>query len=556
MIEKIRKIAFPRNLSLKLAMLYAVAIGLVLAILLFFAIEFGVTALFNLTYLSDESRENREDRYFERLEEYIDGNDITAENVSSGLFSWQMQNNYIYVTGYTTDDKLLYDPTYICHHDGTEPGDRCGRCNEKYVPKCNHIDENGDEICDKCDLNYKCTHSNDSEEDGICDICHGWYTECEHRDKNDDELCDSCGREHDDGNEDAFGGGFTWVEKLTVEEVRAELEKRKDAEGGDILTLTDGTQVHVLLGDYTEYIYYDIINVSALVVAMIAMVLVIMIYFSRITKRIIKLSNEVSVVADGDTDHVIQPDGEDEIGLLSDKVENMRTAMLERVAGEKAAMDANAELITAMSHDIRTPLTVLLGYLDIMKIYAKDEMMAEYVDASEKTALRLKKLSDDLFNYFLVFGSEAKVDIQRYDAVTLIEQLLAEHVLLLKEKGYKVENVVDMPLAEGDGVVSIDTDAQSLMRVIENVFSNIYKYADKSAPVLIYVGLLDNEFHLRFENGIDGALKNVESNKIGLKTCQKIAQLLGARFDTESADGRFTVKLVIPAIPPKKENDQ
>ncbi len=552
MIEKIRKITFPRKLSLRLAMLYAVAIGLVLAILLFLAIEFGVTALFNAAYLSEESSEKRESRYFERLEEYIYDNEITAENVSSGLFSWQMQNSYIYVTGYTTDDKLLYDPTYICRHDGTEPGERCERCNEKFVPKCDHIDENADGHCDKCRLDYDCQHSKDVESDGICDTCNGYFTECEHRDKNDDELCDNCGKNHDDGNEDAFGGGFTWVEKLTVEEVRAQLEKRKDQEGGDILTLTDGTQVHVLLGDYTEYIYYDIINVSAIVVAMIALVLVIMLYFSHITKRIIKLSNEVTVVADGDMDHVIRPDGEDEIGLLSDKVENMRTAMLERIAGEKAAVDANAELITAMSHDIRTPLTVLLGYLDIMKIYAKDEMMAEYVDASEKTALRLKKLSDDLFNYFLVFGSQTKVELQRYDAVTLIDQLLAEHILLLKEKGYEVVNTQDGSLSDSASGVSIDTDAQSLMRVIENVFSNIYKYADRSAPVQIYVGLKEDKFILRFENTTDSSLKNVESNKIGLKTCRKISQLLGAQFDTENEDGRFAVTLVIPAIPPEK----
>ena len=103
-------------------------------------------------------------------------------------------------------------------------------------------------------------------------------------------------------------------------------------------------------------------------------------------------------------------------------------------------MDANAELVTSMSHDIRTPLTVLLGYLNVMKLRAPDEEMMSYINASEKTALRLKKLSDDMFSYFLLFGGGAtEVDMQEYDAYTLFDQMLSEHVLLLREQGYNVE---------------------------------------------------------------------------------------------------------------------
>lgn len=547
MIEKLGRVAFPRRLSLKLAMLYAAVVGLMLAVLVFLGCKFGVTAAFDAVYLSDSGRQSREEKYFDKLEVFIEENGITSENISAGLFLWQSQNNYVYVTSYTTDDKLLYDPTYICDHEGTRPGERCERCNEKYIPKCNHIDDDDDGLCDKCGLDNECKHK-DKDEDGICDICHGLFTECEHRDKNDDDLCDMCGMEFEDGNEDAFGGGFAWVEKLTVEEIRERLEKQKSREGGSIVTLADGSQVLVLLGDYTEYIYYDIINVISLVVAMFVMILVVMLYFGRITKRIIKLSNEVTVVADGDMEHIISPDGEDEIGLLSNKVENMRTALLDRVAGEKAAMDANTELIIAMSHDIRTPLTVLLGYLDIMKMYATDDVMAEYVDASEKTALRLKKLSDDLFNYFLVFGSETKVDVQEYDAATLIDQLIAEHILLIREKGYDVRFSSE-GIEAGNDSIRIRTDAQSLMRVIENIFSNIYKYADKGAPVSISVTYDGCGITLSFANGICDSDRKVESNHIGLKTCKKIAQLLGASFETVSDGTSFKASLTMPTEP-------
>ena len=91
--------------------------------------------------------------------------------------------------------------------------------------------------------------------------------------------------------------------------------------------------------------------------------------------------------------------------------------MLENLEKEHAALEANKELITAMSHDIRTPLTVLLGYIDIMKLNAPEgDDMRQYIEASERTALRLKKMSDDMFGYFLVYGGGIEVEVEECDA--------------------------------------------------------------------------------------------------------------------------------------------
>ena len=222
----------------------------------------------------------------------------------------------------------------------------------------------------------------------------------------------------------------------------------------------------------------------------------------------------------------------------------MRSTMLENVKKEREAMDANAELVTSMSHDIRTPLTVLLGYLDIMKLHAPSEEMMSYINASEKTALRLKKLSDDMFSYFLLFGGgAAEVDMQEYDASTLVDQMLSEHVLLLTEQGYTVE--MNMAYMTHDDLV-VRTDANLLKRIVENLMSNILKYADRERPITLSGRVEDGTLVVTVENFIPAEINDADSNKIGLKTCVKLAKLMDASLTAGESDGKFTVHLRMP----------
>ena len=205
----------------------------------------------------------------------------------------------------------------------------------------------------------------------------------------------------------------------------------------------------------------------------------------------------------------------------------MRSSMVESLENEKAAINANAELITSMSHDIRTPLTVLLGYIDIMKQSTKDEMMSEYLKSSENTALRLKELSDDMFRYFLAFGGKIQVDITDYDAKTLFNQLFAEHVLLLEEKGYIV-NITDKSI---ESEMRVMTDAPKTMRVIDNLFSNILKYADIERTIYIKAFSDGKKLIIHVRNYVLKNAGEAESNGIGLKTCKKICEAMGVDFN-------------------------
>ena len=331
---------------------------------------------------------------------------------------------------------------------------------------------------------------------------------------------------------------------LTVDHpTNATLRERAIEGERHTVSLGDG-RLSAAIYDYSEYMHFDLMNILSMVFAFVALCSIIINYFRRIVKRIRKLEAEVTIVTHSNMEHKVASKGLDELGRLAGNIENMREAILENLKKEREARDSNTELITAMSHDIRTPLTVLLGYLEMMKAEVDElPLLKEYLEASERTALRLKQLSDDMFKYSLAFGNSLdNIVLEPYDAGMLFEQMLAEHVLLLKENGYTtVVNNELFELAPGTVVV---TEPQNLMRIFDNVFSNVRKYADIEQPVSITAKHGDgSRIVFECENSIRTDAYKAESNKIGLKTCERLASKIAEKFEYGVSDGKFAARL-------------
>ena len=192
---------------------------------------------------------------------------------------------------------------------------------------------------------------------------------------------------------------------------------------------------------------------------------------------------------------------------------------------------------------------MLLGYLDIMKLNATDEDMQQYLDVTERTALRLKKMSDDMFGYFLVYGGGIEVEVQECDARTLVDQMLSGHVFLLREQGYEIEFNFEAEENEFLSDVIVVTDPPQLMRIVENIFSNIMKYADKEKPVTVYVGSEIDEMTIKISNSVAKVIDSAQKNGIGLRSCMKLANAMDIRFSSEENEGVFTSLMYIPIIP-------
>ena len=344
--------------------------------------------------------------------------------------------------------------------------------------------------------------------------------------------------------QDYFSGDRDFEQYLTEEARTAYLERLEDIldENSDLSSVyfVDGTLL-VRVIDYTEDFVYNLVFAVSLLLALIVLAIIMILNFSATASRIKRLARDVRLVEGGNLELPIAIRGHDELSSLAEDVNSMRNSVVDTMTKEQQAWKANAELITAMSHDIRTPLTVMLGYLELMEMQEKSNIDSEYVAACKDNALRLKRLSDDMFSYFLVFGKKDALDGEMIDVGSeVIEHMLAERVILFEESGFELSYSHDLPS------VTISVNLDYLGRVIDNVFANIQKYADLNAPVYIESEIKDGNLTLAFRNKIDKSSDRAESNGIGLKTCERIMERMGGSVTVVAESDDYSITLNFP----------
>jgi signal transduction histidine kinase len=461
-------------------------------------------------YLNESSKQERAEKYVERFQEYVIENKLAVDD--SKKISDFDEENYVDLIIYK-DSNLVYasewfEDYYLSGSEGAEGESETSDSDETEAEETGEV------------------HTETSSE---------LVTELVSEIVNKSEFY-----------ENWFSGDRGFEQYLT-EEAREEYGAALAAalEGNNRLQpvyFLDGTLL-VTVVDYTEEIAYNLVFAVSIILAFAVIAVIMIFYFSRMARRIRKLAKDVRRVEKGALDMPIRAAGDDEIAALAGDVNSMRNAIVENMTKERQAWEANVGLITAMSHDIRTPLTVLLGYLDIIEMQSSDDTNAEYIAACRENAMRLKTLSDDMFSYFLVFGkSEEKLDMVSREAEEWLSHMISEHVLLLGENGYSFNYEGNIPKG-----VYLRLDERYFSRVIDNIFSNISKYADADEPVKVYLRCVEDEVVLTFENKIRRDKSTTESNKIGLKTCVKMMEKMKGRL-LFGVDGNvFTVSVFMRA---------
>lgn len=273
-------------------------------------------------------------------------------------------------------------------------------------------------------------------------------------------------------------------------------------------------------------------------------ILLLLFYMNRLTRRIIALSRAAEELGAGKLEESISAQGSDEVSALARSMEEMRLSLLQQMGSESRAWQANSELLTAISHDIRTPMTSMIGYLGLLNDsdFSDIERCRQFSRSAYSKAMDLKDLTDELFKYFLVFGSaELELDMERYDGRLLLEQLVSEAEFSLTEAGFRVQRM------EFEGECSIMADPLCLKRVMDNLVSNVMKYGDKTRRVVMLSELQNGLLSLCISNSITRSLDRVESTKIGLRTCKRIMEQMRGSFSTETDGEHFAAELRIPA---------
>lgn len=262
----------------------------------------------------------------------------------------------------------------------------------------------------------------------------------------------------------------------------------------------------------------------------------------KIIRYILLLSGEIQAMEGGDLDHPITIQGDDELALLATSLDGLRLTLRQQQAEEAQAAAKVKSLITEMSHDLRTPLTTLLLYTEILRHhkYETEAQQNEYLAKIDGKARQIKQLSDNLFEYALV----TRDTVVQLDAPArfsqIFEEPLAEMVEMLQQRGFACA------LELGSEDVLLTVRAQYIRRILDNIGSNLIKYADPARPIEVRFLRQEGRAGLVFRNHVLPAPPAVESTKVGLTSIETMMEKMHADCKIEQENEQFTMTLLFP----------
>lgn len=254
---------------------------------------------------------------------------------------------------------------------------------------------------------------------------------------------------------------------------------------------------------------------------------VILGYISRKMKQMIQLQQSILQMSAGDLETAVPRYGQDEIGVLASELDKLRITLDDTLQQEKNSRQANQDLISAMSHDLRTPLTILNGYLEILKTRKFPDKQDEYLERCLKKTRDIKDMTDRMFEYALVF-EETETPRLVSLPLSFYQDCLSENADFIRLAGFSCQ--MECPEEPADPSLFCQGDPTMVKRIFNNLFSNILKYGDKSSPVTIRFAVENQELTLLIKNKIRQNLTSIESNRIGLKSIEKMLSLFGGRI--------------------------
>lgn len=311
------------------------------------------------------------------------------------------------------------------------------------------------------------------------------------------------------------------------------------------LTLADGTPIKAEICCYIDTHYFDLIEILAYTVAGGVFILLLILMIHQKIRYINRLEQELKILGSGNLEYPVTVKGNDEVTGLAEGIENLKNGILEQQLMKAEAEKANMELVTAMSHDLRTPLTSLIGYLELLNMhrYESEEQLHNYLVHCRDKAFQMKRMSDRLFEYFLVYGRrEQHYQFRTVPDEELLEELCNGQFLDWQDQGGRLDCSID----ELKGRVQIDSEY--FQRVMDNLMSNLRKYGDKSRPLEIRAYECQDMLHILLTNYVREQKDRVESTQIGLKTCRKIIEEHGGRFEWRQEEDRFIVTICLRLI--------
>ncbi|WP_423738976.1 sensor histidine kinase [Clostridium cibarium] len=248
---------------------------------------------------------------------------------------------------------------------------------------------------------------------------------------------------------------------------------------------------------YIKYKYYESSNSF---LALILSCIVFIVAFIIITNKKMKYLDEISLglkqIAGGNLDYKIQEKGSDEIRNFAANINYMSKEINKKIAAERRAEKTKTDLITNVSHDLRTPLTSIMGYIGLVKDgrYDNEKTKDEYLDIAFSKAEKLKVLIEDLFEYTKLNNDGIKINKSQVNVTEFLFQLIDELTPLFEE------NKLSIIKSNVEEKVLVDLDTDKMLRVFENLLTNAIKYSYKPGNIIVGVSKKDGYATISIRN--------------------------------------------------------
>ncbi|MDY2589354.1 MAG: histidine kinase dimerization/phospho-acceptor domain-containing protein, partial [Agathobacter sp.] len=253
-----------------------------------------------------------------------------------------------------------------------------------------------------------------------------------------------------------------------------------------------------------------------------------------------RIKDGILQMAAGDLKTSLPQYNKDEIGILAEELDKLRITLDDTLQQEQESRQANQDLITAMSHDLRTPLTILNGYLEVLRLNKSPDMKEEYLNRCLQKTKDIKDMTDRMFEYALIFEENETPDLEPL-AYSFFHECLMENIDFIHLAGFKYD--LESVPADVENEPCFIGDSSMIKRIFNNLFSNILKYGDKSVPVRITFSFDSHELKILVKNSIKEEHADIESNHIGLRSVEKMMSLLNGRILYSEKNNEFAVQL-------------
>lgn len=205
---------------------------------------------------------------------------------------------------------------------------------------------------------------------------------------------------------------------------------------------------------------------------------------------------ELHYIADGHFDHRISFAVRTDLQRVIDSINSLVDSTVNSINEEKAIEQSKDELITNVSHDIRTPLTSIIGYLGLLKSgNVSQEDQQKYINIAFTKAEQMKSLANELLEYTTLKSNNTKLNLVSLPIYSMLEQVEAGFELEAEKKGITFE------IASRPKDLTIKADPEKLVRVYNNLINNAFKYGTGATKIKLIANLINKQtVELRVEN--------------------------------------------------------